>query len=134
MDKRMFQLCLWREHFALCMCKCPYRTIVMVKSINHRLATPFAVDFVSQSYFVPCPTRKSPDVVGQLLYMATQSICQLMQKLSNKMIKRALSLVQLKQTYRFRHSNRAYRYCCHFHSNKWLLIRQMFYCPIVQHN
>lgn len=132
MDKRMFQRYLLKWHSVLCMCKCPYLTTSMAKSRDHRWATPLAVDFVSQSYFVPYPTRRFRDVVGRLLCMEVQSICQLMRISLNRRTERELSLGHLIRSHRRRHSNRAYHRCCYSH--RWSLIRRLSCCPIVQRN
>lgn len=126
----MFQRYLSKWHSVLCMCKCPYLTTSMAKSKDHRWATLFAVDFVSQSCFVPCPTRKFPGVAGRLLCMEVQSICQLMRISLNRRTKRALSSGHLIRSRRY--SNRAYHRCCCSH--RWSLFRRLSCCPIVQHS
>lgn len=130
----MFRLYLLKLRFELCMCMYPCRTIVMAKSIDHHLVKLFAVDFVFQSLSARYLTNRALALVFRLLCMAIQLTCQLMQILLNNKIERVLFSVHLTINCQYQYSFRANHRCCCSHRDRWLLIRQLSYCPNVQHN
>lgn len=92
MDIRMFRPNLWTHHSVRYMCRCPYPTISLVKSLNHHSASLWFVDSVRRWFHHSDSSIRNSDMVDRSLDTAAPHSHQSYSTMSYSRIRCVLSL------------------------------------------